>query len=269
MSVDTGSAASSLGGPVTQTAEEGGLKGEFEPWTSGNSMRAAFLGPLASLYHHGNNEIPETPLQIEQAKIAKDQYADYQKRWSPVITYYKNRTDKGLGFKKQLAAGEANTDIQSKFGQAGDALSAGLRSRGVETGSGKDVAARAKLSSSKAAALGGGLALSQDAVDQQYENAIQSIVGIGRGERVQANQALGTVAGLSGEQAGANAQAAAQDAAGLGQALGVGLGGAAAYGLSPRGAKAPTPGSPTGLSQYTPPADAPTVNSNYGPGGVY
>lgn len=265
MSVDVGSAGSSLGGPGVQTFQQGGLKGGFEPWTSSNSMRAGFLGPLAALYHHGSGHtIPETPVEKAQADIAKQQYADYTKRWAPIITYYKNRTDQGLGGKKQLAAGEANTDIQGRFGQADEALSSNLKSRGIQSGSSKDVAARAKLSDSKSAALGGGLALSQDAVDQQYHNAIQNIVGIGRGERVQADQAMSTLAGLSGEQAQANAQAAAQDAAGLGEALGVGLGGAAAYGLTPRAKKGP----PLGLSKYNDPNDPPTAGDQQ-LGGIY
>lgn len=230
----------------------------------GATPGAPFLNKgIAKLLHQNAKTVPETPVEKAQADVAKQQWTDYQKRWSPVITYYKNRNDQGLGNKKEMAAGEANTDIQAGFGKAGDALGAALRGRGVTTGSGKDIAARSKLNDSKSAALGGGLAVSQDAVDAQYQNAIQSIVGIGRGERVQADQALNTLAGLSGEQAGANAQAAAQDAAGLGEALGVGLGGAAAYGLAPRGAQAPQA---TKMAPMQKPQDWPMLNEQ--PAGI-
>jgi hypothetical protein len=226
---------------------------------------------LGKFMHHGANVIPETPLQKAQADVAKSQWADYQKRWAPVITYFKNRTDSGAQAKKQLAMGEANTDIQGKFGIAEDQVGRALRGSGVESGSGRDISGTTKLADSKAAALGGSLSSALDASDAQYMNALSQIVGIGRGERVQADQSLNTLAGLSGEQATANAQAAAQEAAGTGEALGTGLGIAAGpllrRGIMPDRTSRSS-GPPTGLSQYNDPNNPPTADTQQ-LGGIY
>lgn len=189
---------------------------------------------LGKLFHHGDDEIPETPLQIAQANVAKSQWSDYQKRWQPVITYFKNRTDASQAPKKEAAAGVADADTQNKFSQAGQGLTQALRSKGTLAGSDKDVAATTNMADAKASSLGGGLAASQDAVDQQYMNALSTIVGIGRGQQVKADQSLNTLADLSGQQATESAEAAAQNNAGLGTAIGIGLGGAAKYGLTPQ-----------------------------------
>jgi hypothetical protein len=210
-----------------------------------------------------STEIPESPLSREEAAIAKQQYQDYQARWAPVIQFYKSRIDKDVGAKRALAKGQTNADIKTSFGRAGQQVNQSLRGQGIATGSGRDIVARAGLSNAEAAASGTGSARDDAAIDAQYLQGIQQIVGIGRNQRVAADTSLSTLSGLSGKAAEANAQAAAARAAGRGEAIGTGIGvaGSAGYDyLSKSVPKKPDTGSGLGLpapqnnsSNYTSP----------------
>lgn len=187
----------------------------------------------------GGNTIPETPQEKAQGDIANKQYSDYQKRWSPVISFYKNRLDQGQGAQRGLLQGQGATDLQGRFGAAKTQLDTGLRSHGIETGSGKDLFANNTMSTDLASALGGNRSMANSSVDQYYTSGLQKIIGIGRGQRSSADSSLASLSGLSGSVAAENAEAAGQEASGLGQVAGLGAGAAAAYGLQPYGSQNP------------------------------
>lgn len=213
----------------------------------------------------GSSSIPETPLSREQADIAKKQYQDYQARWSPVIEFFKNRTDRDTGGKRALLKGQTNVDLRSRFGQAAAGVDKTLKARGVRTGSGRDVEAHAGLSDALGSAEAGGMAGADSAVDAQYLRGIQEIVGIGRNQRVSADESLGKLSSISGQAAAANAQAAGAQAAGLGEAIGTGVGFGASYGLNYK--KPPTDaeaGVPSYLSKKAPAYDpTPGIDLGY------
>lgn len=175
--------------------------------------------------------VQETPLQQSQAKVASQQWADYQKRWVPVQNYYINRTQQNQAGRKAMAEGGLNTDVQQQYSKAGDRLTSSLESRGAGIGSSKDIFANAGLSLDKAAAQGSGRSAADIAVQRQYESGLQDIVSMGRGQKATSNQALEQIADLSGERATANAQISEQNAAGLGQAVGTVVGTPGGWGL--------------------------------------
>lgn len=175
--------------------------------------------------------VAESPLQKAQADVASKQWQDYSKRWVPVQSYFSNRTQSNLAGKKQLAEAGVNTDLQQQYGKAGSQLNAALASRGVGAGSSKDIFANAGLSLDQAAAAGSGKSSADAAVTRQYESGLQDIVGMGRGQKASSDQALSTLADLSGKQAESSAQIAEQNAAGLGQAAGTLIGTPGGWGL--------------------------------------
>lgn len=175
--------------------------------------------------------VQESPLQTAQAQVAQQQWSDYTKRWVPVQNYFSQRTQGGLGAKQQYAEGAANTNIKQSYGKADQQLNASEASRGALAGSNKDIFSTAGLSNDEGTATGAAKTAADASVQRQYEQGLSDIVGMGRGQQATSNQALSTIANLSGEQANESAQAAEQSAAGLWQGAGA-LGGAAeGYGL--------------------------------------
>lgn len=180
----------------------------------------------------GGNQIKETPLQKTQAAVASEQWKDYEKRWLPVQQFFIRRTEGSEPSTKGLLEGRANADIQGRYGNAETGLNASLGARGAVAGSGKSIFGNARLAGDKASSLGSTLNNVDDAVTRHYLGGLQDIVQLGRGQRATSDSALSDIAGLSGQQAAAQAQIAEQDAAGLGEAIGTGVGTAGGYGLS-------------------------------------
>lgn len=215
----------------------------------------------------GSNVIPETPLQKTQAMVAAQQWSDYNKRWAPVQEFFINRTKGGQGAKQLFLEGKNNADVEGQFGNAEAGLNAALARKGALPGSGASIFAATKLAGDAGTSLGMGKVNVDDAVTRQYMGGLQDIVAMGRGQRATSNQALADVASLSGQVAAANAEAAQQDAAGLGEAIGTGVSMAGTYGLMGAMNRAKK-GPPTGLSKFNSPDDWPT--SDYNPlGGVW
>ena len=179
----------------------------------------------------GGNYVPATPLETEQANIAQQQWQDYNKRWLPVMQFYRDRTEGNLPARKEFAEGRADADVQRQYGNAAMGLESSLASSGSGPGSGKYLGALTDLAGSKGTELGLSRASADDAVQRQYEAGLSDIIAMGRGQQATSDQALASLADLSGQQAAASAQVAAQNAAGLGEAIGTGLGIGGGYGL--------------------------------------
>ncbi len=199
----------------------------------------------------GDTNVPETPLETAQANVAKAQYADYQKRWLPVQQQFIARTEGNEGAKKAASEGAANVDVQGRFGDAQQGLNTSLSNRGALPGSGKSIFGNTKFAGDKGQAAGLTRTNVDDVVDRQYMSGLQDIVSMGRGQRATSDQALSTIAGLSGQEATANAEASAQDAAGAGEAIGTGIGIGGSY-LLPKANQTPSGGRGLQLQQQAP-----------------
>lgn len=187
--------------------------------------------------------VTETPAQKAKAQVAQSQWQNYSKKSLPVISYWRDRSLANLGAKNEFAEGTSNADTRGAFGNAATKLDTDATSHGIDLGSDKGIFGQAGLSDNKAAALGLSKTDADAAVRQQYESGLGDIVSVGRGGQATSDQGLATVADLSGEQAAETAQLSEENAAGLGGAIGTGLGVPGGFGISSamRGSPAPVP----------------------------
>jgi hypothetical protein len=195
-----------------------------------------------------DSQVPESPEQIAEANVFQQKYADYQRRWQPVVQFFQQRVDQSQQPTRAFLGGEGVTDVRGQFSNAGQRMSMALRDAGVETGSGRDVFGLRKFANYEASATGGAVTAADASADKSYLEGLQQIMAIGQGQQATASTSLSDLANLGGEVTAANANASAANAEGLGQAIGTGVGYAGTYGLQPA------------LRGSAPPAAAP----NYG-----
>ena len=174
----------------------------------------------------GGASVGETGAEQEQAAVAAAQAQDYFDRWVPVQDYYIQRAQ-DLGSMKNEAMGAAAGDAAGQFAAVQPHVEALLDRREAGVGSGRQVMGLADLSDAQAQSLGTGLAAMSGAVMNHYEQGLADIVAMGRGEQSSADAGFGALAQDSAAQARSDAQVAAADAAGTGEAIGsaMGLGG--------------------------------------------
>lgn len=185
--------------------------------------------------------VKETPQQRAMVTLAMNQLADYKQRWLPLQRQLAKQIESAGAegsTEREMAQGAASTETEAKFSGARRALEAGLGARG-ELGSSKGKLAIAGLGEDQATSTGLGLALTEQEMDDAYVQGLSQITAIGRGEKATAMDGMSRVAGLSGQRAAADAEAALSNRMGnarLGaQVVGMGLG---AWNPSPGGAPA-------------------------------
>jgi hypothetical protein len=183
----------------------------------------------------GNSAVPETPLQQAQAQVAQQKWADYRQRWLPVQEFYKSRAEGGLPSRFGFATGEANADAQGQFGNAYGLVNTRMSQAGDVAGSNASIFGNVGLAGEQAGAAGLAKTNATDAVTRQYLAGLGDIVAMGRGQQATSDQSLNDLAGLSGQEAAAQAQAAEQDAEIPGTAAGTGFKIGGAYDLSRQG----------------------------------
>lgn len=176
--------------------------------------------------------VQTTPAQKAQADVAVSKWKAYSAKSLPAINYWKSRTMANLGSKDQFAEGTGNVDARGAFGNAATKLDTDAVSHGIDLGSDKGIFGQVNLADNKAQALGLSKTDADAAVRQQYEFGLGDIVTVGQGGQASSDQGLATVADLSGEQAAQTAAVSEEDAAGLGSAIGTGLGIPGGYGIS-------------------------------------
>lgn len=193
----------------------------------------------------GDAEIKETAEEREMAKIATEQWNDYQQRFLPLENRLFGEVRSTEGEYAQ-AAGYTNAATSQAFDGGEERARAGLFAGGSRPGSGKFADTMSGLANDEA--LSG--ALNQVDTGQQVSNqeisGLQSLVGLGRGQTNSAQGLLASGASNAQSQAYQDARNALQNRmnvqAGIGTVAGVGA--ASLYGNDPE----PSRGSGFGLN---------------------
>lgn len=194
----------------------------------------------------GGGSVKQTPAQQLQQQAAENQWAQYETTWQPIQRYYQQRMEQGQGPARTIGLGQANADTQQRYGLAGSQLNAQQAARGAIPGSDASIFGQSSLAGMKAAAGGVGQTNEQNAIDRQYLSGLGSVMSMGTQQLSQSDNALSNLANAQGGIAEQTAQLNAQQAGGLGQAIGTGLGSGAGYGLQSYMSQIAAPESPGG-----------------------
>jgi hypothetical protein len=161
--------------------------------------------------------IEETPQQRAMTEFAVNQMADWKQRWLPLQkNLAKQITSMGARGSKEReqATGRAAGDVEATFARGGGAVSRALTNAGAGPGSSKFNLATVGQGDDKAKSRGLGVTVADQQIDDAYIAGLQSLTRIGRGEKAQVADSLGTMAASSARQASADAEMSAMERAG-------------------------------------------------------
>lgn len=165
----------------------------------------------------GGGGVEETPAQRAMAEHARNLMTDYKQRWLPVQqNLAKQITSMGAegSSQRRQARGMAGADVESKFAGAERGLDAKLTATGALPGSSKSNLAISGLGLDKATSKGFGTTISDQHIDEAYTKGLTALMQTGRGERATVGNSMAQQAGISGMQAGQDAQLALAERAG-------------------------------------------------------
>lgn len=186
-----------------------------------------YEGPLA-LCGGGGGEVKETAEEREIARIATEQWNDYQTRFIPVENAYMDKariTDEDTDFLQ----GEAAKAVQGEYSKAEQRLMTQFGLSGAAPGSGKFGAGMAALDAGRGAQLGLSVAQTGEQAKDLHAEGLQSMIAMGRGQAHNAQLGLGQNAALAAGNAINNAANRQYGRAATGQALGTAAGMAARH----------------------------------------
>ncbi len=181
-------------------------------------------------------EQEETPYQKELSKIATEKWNKYQETYVDLENQYMSRVDEmDDPWQKNLATGDANKATQTSFSDTQDQIEQQQFQGGINPNSGKFQATTAQLENAKATSKAGGETQALQDQQNRYASGIQSVIDMGQGQSIDAQQGLTTAASISGDKAARDAKSQYQSASATRGIVGTGFGMAASYGLNNMG----------------------------------
>lgn len=158
------------------------------------------------------------------ADIAGQQWDFYKEFYQPfegaLINEAKNA---GSAADFQRAASEAKTDVSTAYANARAGTNRELMSMGVNPNSGKFISANRGMDIKQAAAEAGWQNFARKQVRDEAWAKKAGMLSMGKGMPAQAQSGLGSAAGGLANIANAKAQQEAQEMAGIGTAVGMGV----------------------------------------------
>ena len=153
-----------------------------------------------------SDEQKETKYQKELAKVAADQWNDYQDTFVPVENEYIRKT-KHMGDESQYdkVAGDINSSFNSSYDEAGRQVDRGLAAAGVNPASGKASGAQTNLIEDKLGKENQTTSAGQHNATQRYTGNMKNVVAIGKGQQAQATAGLQDISAASGRKASSDA----------------------------------------------------------------
>lgn len=161
--------------------------------------------------------VKETPQQAAMVQRATAEIRDYETRWLPLqkqVATQVMQMGAENSAERNRAKGRAAVEAQAKFGQAQGVIEKALTNSGRGPGSSAFKLGTTGLASDLGASKGAGLATADAAIDDAYIQGLGALTAIGRGEKAEAMRGESQLAAMSGRQAAADADAAAQARAG-------------------------------------------------------
>lgn len=187
----------------------------------------------------GGDEVEETEMQKELAKIATEKWEVSQKNLQPLEDIMIVDTQRGVtDAQRKQVAGATALSSQAQFGAATDQTIKSLAAGGVDPTSGKFQESLSDISRKGGESRASAEVEGEAGLQANLMNKELNLLRVGAGEATQAQGSLSDVARRSSEKAAFEAQQSIQENQGLRQLAGT-VGGAAAgyYGSKPTGAE--------------------------------
>lgn len=151
--------------------------------------------------------LQETKAEQEFARVAIEQFNDYQTRFRPLEDQLMARVHTTDGMIDQ-GRGRAGSATQQQFSAARQQVNDGLASRGLAPNSGAYQGAMEELGRSGALSGGMNMAGAEQSLVDQERYGLMGVTQIGRGQSGTALQMMGQQASMSQQQAASDASAA-------------------------------------------------------------
>lgn len=180
---------------------------------------------------------PEEPKITEEeaafAETAVSRWNDYQTRLKPFEDQYMQMIQRTEGDHTQ-ARGDAASAVTQAFQPARQQMEQQMFQRGAKPGSGQHAMRTGALATDEATVRGIGTGEAHGAVQAQHLQGLQNVVRLGQGQSNLAYAGLGSLAANAAQDAQFRAKLAAQQRAGIGQAVGTAAGAGLAYSMHGR-----------------------------------
>lgn len=165
-----------------------------------------------------SNEVQETAQEKALARVAAEQWNDYQSKYKPFENSYMKDVMADTAGREAKVSGMVNADVAQKMTQkAIDPNRAGSLGN--------------KAAMDKASAMSKGQVAGTQAVKDQQTGAMQTLIDMGRGQATQAQQGMSTLAANATNTAISDASIRQQNRAATGNLIGSAIGaGASMYG---------------------------------------
>lgn len=152
-------------------------------------------------------DVKETPYQKELAGIAAEKWQTYQEKYKPIEDAYMAKVDDmGAQWQTDMAQGSANKSIQESFASAGNQVDGSNFARGINPNSGKGMSDMASVASAEGAAGATSAVNAQQNQKDRHVRGIKSVVDMGQGQAIDAQQGLTEAANRSASLAASEAQ---------------------------------------------------------------
>jgi len=172
----------------------------------------------------GSNEVPETPEEIELAKIAMERWNDYKTRFIPVENIAIKDVMDNVNQPSEFGPSMANLSSQMEFSRMEPGVTRGLTLAGAGPGSGRFSGGLMNLGLDRTASSGLGQVNAMGLQRTQNIQNMGSLISMGQGQSAEALSGMGDIAAQAQRQAILDAQASAAARAAIGQAVGTGAG---------------------------------------------
>lgn len=170
----------------------------------------------------GSSDIKETPDQKAAADIALERLEYYESDWKPVeADFIREMQSANDAEQYQQIAGDTNISVGQAYDDAAETLQSNMAAAGVRPGSGKHNQALKKLDNSRVVAGADTVNRAQSSQQDSYVEGLGSVVALGEGQAVEAQQGLSEIAARSGDEARSKAASdlrTSQDTMGLASA---------------------------------------------------
>lgn len=202
----------------------------------------------------GPQQIPETPLEKEAAKIAEERFNYYEENYRPIEAEFRNKVDK-MDSKGayDFAEGAARSSTMAEFGEAKKSAMDNLHSRGINPNSGASKMQAASLADAEATAAGDTASRALNSQSDEYARGVANVVAIGNNQATQAQRGMGGLADVSAGKAAQDAWDAHNSSSANRYAAGQALGALGSYAANGMGSAPPRGPAGTNRSDYTSP----------------
>lgn len=189
-----------------------------------------------------SNTVQETAQEKALAKVAAEQWNDYQARYKPFENKYMADVLADTAGREAKVKGMVNADVAQKLTQKPSA---------INPNSGKMQAGKESLD--RANALARGQVAGEQAVKDQQTGAMQTLIDMGRGQATQAQQGMSSLAGAATQEAISSASNRMQTRSAIGSAIGsaVGAGAGMLGGMGGGGGEFVPDGYASPMGQYS------------------